>query len=313
MENKETNFISAVIYVDNLSTDIYDFLRSLIILFERYFRNYEIICIDDYLSNHIIENKIYQVKKETNCKALTIIKMAGDGKQKGREICMSAGRDFAVGDYVFEFDTTYKDYDESIIIAAYQKLFSGYDVVSAKPFRQMNSIGSRIFYKVFNNYSNLNYKLESDRFRIISRKAINRAEEFSKVSLYRKAIYFACGLNITSIDYKPVFCSEMKRSDSAKWETASDAIVLFTNIAYRISLFFSVLLAMVMLGFGIYVIIIYFGNNKPVEGWAPMMGMICLGFLVVFVLMAIHFKYMEIILRLLFKKQQYLISSVEKL
>ncbi len=312
IKEKEINFISAVVYVDELSIDIHNFLRSLISLFENRYKNFEIICVDDYMNNNVIESQIYQAKEETNCKALTIMRMAGRGK-KGLEICMTAGRDFAIGDYIFEFDTTYKDYDVSVVTEAYQKILSGYDVVTARSLKQKDPIESRIFYKVFNSCSNLSYELESDRFRVMSRKAVNRAEEFSKISPYRKAVYSACGLNIARIEYNPVPCRETKRPDSAKWETASDAIVLFTNVAYRISMFFSIMLSLVMLGFGIYVIIVYIGKNKPVEGWAPMMGMICLGFLVVFILMTIHFKYIEVILSLLFRKQQYIVSSVERL
>ena len=50
---------------------------------------------------------------------------------------------------------------------------------------------------------------------------------------------------------------------------ALDSLILFTDIASKISLALSSLMAIFMLGTGLYTVIVYFSTHKPVEGWAP--------------------------------------------
>lgn len=313
-KNKEMNFVSAIIYLGDLQrSGTGAFLRMINHVLSNNFFEYEIICVSESISDSAL-HEIHEFKEETKIRALTLIKMACGGIQgraQGLEKGMTAGMDAAIGDYVFEFDSSYKDYDEQIIMDAYFKIAEGYDIVSVLAPKMKFS--SKIFYSVYNRYSNTPHKLSTERFRVLSRRAINRVESYSKSIPYRKAIYAACGLSMASISYEPIKTSDSEYYDSARWETASDAIVLFTNIAYKISLFFSIIMALFMVAFGIYILIVYFGTNKPVEGWASITGVICLGFSGIFVLQAIIFKYLEMVVRLIFRKQQYLISSIEKL
>ena len=44
---------------------------------------------------------------------------------------MNAGRDIAIGDFVYEFDDIFVDYDEKVIMDVYYKLLTGNDIVAA--------------------------------------------------------------------------------------------------------------------------------------------------------------------------------------
>ena len=60
---------------------------------------------------------------------------------------------------------------------------------------------------------------------------------------------------------------------------AIDSLIIFTNLFERISLgisIFFVFFALCVLGYTVY---IYFGGIKPVEGWAPIMGVLSVSFL----------------------------------
>ena len=59
---------------------------------------------------------------------ITIINM---GFSHGLEAAMNAGIDLSIGDFVFEFDSCYMDYDKSLIMDVYFKSLEGYDIVSA--------------------------------------------------------------------------------------------------------------------------------------------------------------------------------------
>ena len=206
------------------------------------------------------------------------------------------------------------DYDSSVIMEAYRKTSEGYDIVSVKAPKEKVPFVSKIFYGIYNKYSGTPSRLSTERFRVLSRRAINRIESFSKIIPYRKAVYAFSGVRAASIEYHP---SEQKINSPAqnheRWNVASDAIILFTNVAYKISLLFSFIMASVMFFFGLYVVFVYFFLSRPVEGWAPLMGFLCLGFMAVFISQAFMFKYLEMILRLTFKKQQYIVSSIERI
>ena len=104
-----------------------------------------------------------------------------------------------------------------------------------------------------------------------------------------------------------------RQSERGRVNTATDALVLFTDLAYRVSLFFSAMMAVVMFGFGIYTVAAYFMSEKLVAGWSPLMGLLSLGFLSLFLLMTFMFKYLETIVKLLFKKQKYSVQTIENM
>jgi dolichol-phosphate mannosyltransferase len=58
---------------------------------------------------------------------------------------------------------------------------------------------------------------------------------------------------------------------------------------------------------------IYFGKDKPIEGWTTTMLLISFGFLGFFLLSTIIIKYLSLILELVFKKKSYIQEKIEKL
>ena len=308
--SKEMNFVSAIVYLNNANAITDAFIRTIAEVFSENFLKYEIICVDDNIGEEC--NKMLQkIKVENDIEALTVIHMAAGRKGiQGREHCMVAGRDIAIGDYIFEFDNPTMDYMPLTIMEAYFMSQKGYDIVSVS--REGKSrISSYFFYKLYNKFSKSPNKLDTETFRVLSRRAINRVESYSKTMPYRKAVYSFSGLAMTTIKYKSNTRQQQVR-DLGRWDTASDAIILFTNFAYKVALFLSVVMAVFMFVFGVYVVIVYFGANRPVTGWAPLMGVMCFGFLAVFILNAIVFKYLDMLIRLEFENYQYVVSSIDK-
>lgn len=309
MAKKETNFISSIIYLSKNSCNAAQFIIDLDDVLAKIFNNYEIICVNDGANDELIM-AIENIKLSCNCGNFTVVNMGG---YHGTEKSMVAGTDLSIGDYVFEFDSVDRDYPLEIIYEMYQKLFQGFDIVSAQALERPIRLTSRFFYYMFNNSSEFDEQLRSESFCIKTRKAINIAEEYGQIIPYRKAVDAACHLKRGCIFYTPIKHKKNVMRDATRLETGIDAIILFTNIAFKISLFFSISMSMVMLGFGIYVIAIYFGSYRQVEGWAPIMGVICLGFLGVFILLTNLFKHIELLLRLQFKKKLYTITSLKKI
>ena len=104
-------------------------------------------------------------------------------------------------------------------------------------------------------------------------------------------------------------CSNSARAFSS---FSLDSIILFTDVAYKFAISMVGLMMMFLLGTIIYTLVIYFSQN-PIEGWTTTMMLLSFAFFGLFAILTIMIKYLSILLDLIFKKQDYLIESIEKI
>lgn len=304
------NFISAVVYINNNAEQINKFLTNINLILKENFTRYEIICVND-ASTDETENAIHEFAKTLDDEIVILVNMS---YFQGLELSMSAGVDLAIGDFVYEFDSIKQDYDKNIILKIYEKCLEGYDIVSATSNKNQNKISS-VFYEIFNRYSNMQYKIHSETFRILSRRAINRIYSTSKNILYRKAIYASCGLKMINLIYKPtqkIKNKFNKESNKKRTETGINSLILFTNIGAKFSISMSILMILITILVAIYASVIFI-NKSPVQGWTTIMLFLSLAFGVLFILMTIIIKYLEIIIKIVFREKKYTVESVNKL
>lgn len=305
ISNKEKNYVSAVVYVHNNEEKIREFVNKINNVLNGTFEKYEIIFVNDASSDKTREI-ISEESKQITTGIVTTINMSF---LQGVETSMNAGIDFAIGDFVFEFDSIEMDYDISLVKDIYFKSLEGYDIVSAVP----NNIKmtSKMFYKVFNKYANMKNQLRTERFKIISRRGINRVDSMNVKIPYRKAVYANCGLKQTFIQYKTSTASQSKSTIKDRKELAIDSLLLFTDIGYKISIFMAVIMLLFTLFVAIYSICIFI-NGNPVAGWTTTMLFLSFAFFGLFSLLTILIKYTQLLLNLQFTKQDYIIEGIEK-
>ena len=193
--NKEKNFVSCVLYLHNDGAHIRDFLNTVCGTMEEHFEKYEIVCVNDCCMDNTIE-EIHQFLEESS--GNHVVSMINLSFYQGVEMAMNAGRDLAVGDFLFEFDRCLPDFEPSLIMDVYYRALEGYDVVAAAPRRDV-ALTSRLFYAVYNLGSRNTHKLRQERFRIISRRAVNRVNQMNAYIPYRKAMYMNCGLRADTL------------------------------------------------------------------------------------------------------------------
>jgi polyisoprenyl-phosphate glycosyltransferase len=307
---KENKFVSAVAYLYRDEEQVEKFIRILYPVLNDHFAQYEIIFANDGCSaGSMARIKDFVLKNKVP--AVSFVHM---GFHQGIELAMNAGVDLAVGDFVYEFDSLAVDYNQQLIIDIYQNALQGFDVVSAVP-RGRVSFSSRLFYAAFNRFSNSCGSLSTERFRILSRRAINRVGAFSKTISYRKAAYASSGLNIKALTYEPIISERVSNSDTFRLrkETAFDSLVIFTDFAYKVSLTLTIMLLSLTISGIIYTLVQYFGIHKPLEGWTTLMLMVSGGLSGVFMILAFILKYLSVIIELVLKKQKYLVQAVEKI
>ena len=264
MENKEKSFVSAVIYVHNAHDRLEGFLRTIIKVMESNFEHSEIICVNDFSDDDSL-SVIKTISNDAETTSITVVNMS---YYHGLELAMNAGVDMAIGDYVFEFDNTFIDYDPDMIMKVYRHALEGYDIVSASPDRK-EKFSSRLFYRIFDRYADIPSNMSTETFRVISRRVINRISSMNKSIFYRKALYANCGLKTDNIRY-PLVSKNRARTDkkekSYRSGLALDSLLLFTKVGYRFSMVMTFLMMFMSLLVVAYAVITYAMAN-PVAGW----------------------------------------------
>ncbi len=310
MLDKEKNFVSAVIYVHNAENRIEDFLKMVISVLENNFEYSEVICVNDSSEDNSLA-EIRRVSKIVTSANVSVIHM---GYFHGLEVAMDAGMDLAIGDFVFEFDSTVLDFGMAEVMGIYQRALQGYDIVSAVPDRK-ETLTSKLFYRVFDRYTNLSYGMHTESFRILSRRAINRVASMSRAVPYRKAIYASAGLETDMVMYQPnrSFVAKIdKKEQGYRARLAMDSLVLFTEVGYRLAMGMTAFMMLVSIFMVAYSVIVYVTAN-PVAGWTTTVLFFSIAFSGLFGILTIVVKYIQLLTSLVFRRKNYSFKNIEKL
>lgn len=310
-KNREKNFISAVIYVHNAEARIEAFLRTVVKVMEDNFEHSEIICVNDDSEDDSVA-VIKKVSKEAVHTSVSVLNMS---YYHGLEVAMNAGVDLSIGDFVLEFDSAILDFDEEEIMKVYRKSLEGYDIVSASPNCKQRAT-SNVFYYILNHFADYSYQMQTERFRILSRRVINRISGMNKTVPYRKAVYANCGLKTENLKYtvttgKTAIVKD-KREKKYRRDLAVDSLILFTEIGYRFSITMTIVMMIIAVLVAVYSVVIYLLSN-PVAGWTTTIFFMAFAFFGLFGILTIIIKYLQILVDLVFKRKKYSFESIEKL
>ena len=234
---------------------------------------------------------------------ITVVHMSA---LQSREACMNAGLDISIGDFVYEFDSLEVSFPWASVFQAYKMALKGNDVVSVCPSRLSGF--SALFYNLFNAHSNSPYKIRTNAFCLISRRALHRVHAISVYMPYRKAAYASCGLKCATLEYNGYFCDKL----DDRLRLAVESLLLYTQLGYRISAVLSIAMALVTMSAFIYALAIYC-LGSPIVGWTTIMLLTSFCFTGLFVGNTIAVKYLALLLEMRGKRERYLVENVEKI
>ena len=306
---KEKNFVSAVVYLHNEEAAVADFVRQIHATLLENFEQFEIICVND-ASSDASAARVKETAKELPGGAISIVNLSFF---QGQEAAMNAGIDLAIGDFVFEFERCYIDYAPQTVMDVYFHSLKGFDIVCATNGKGRLSAG--LFYRLFNRSSGAQYRLGAETFRVLSRRAINRVRAMSTTVPYRKALYASCGLKVDTLTYEPQnprFVPDTREQGRMKQDTALTSLILFTDVAYKLSIAMTVLMMLAAVGGGVYTLGVFL-LGKPVAGYTTTMMLLAGCFFGVFAILAIVIKYLSVLVDLAFRRQPYIVESIEKI
>lgn len=309
---KEKNFVSCIVYLHNEGSAVREFLQKICGVMRESFEKFEIVCVNDGCVDDTVEQVKAFLSEEEHKPVVSLINLS---YYQGVESAMNAGGDLAVGDFLFEFDSCLPDFPSSLIMEVYHRALEGYDVVAAAP-RFGVPLTSRLFYLVYNWSSRYRGKIRQERFRVVSRRAVNRVNQMNTYIPYRKAMYMNCGLKTDTICYdnkESARKSRNREERGSRSTLAADTLIIFTSVLEKLSLTVSVVLfGALLIMFG-YLIFSIFSEVRPVEGWLSIMSLMSFGFFMISVMLTLILKYLSLILNISFRRQRYVIEGVEKL
>lgn len=294
----EKNYISVVVYVHNDASKLPMFMDTLYGHISSKFENYEFIFVDDASTDKspaVIKEFFKEIPDTATLMTMSFY--------QGMEKSMVAGVDAAVGDYVYEFDSVNITYPVTTIWDVYLSAVNGNDIVAAVPSKS-RSLSSQLFYDVFNHFSDIDGKLRTEVFRIISRRAINRVYSMTATIPYRKAAYASCGLSNDYIEFTPSVKIGINDTDekNMRRKIGIDILILYTDMGYRLAMSLACIMILFTLFCIIFIIVIYCIGN-PVPGHVSTFGLASFGFFGVNSLLAVLIKYISLNLNITFKRQ----------
>ena len=297
--NKEKAFISAVIYVHNDSGTAAGFVETVYRKFIELFERFEIIVADDHSTDQTVET-LRQISRDFS-KPLTIIHMSSF---QGKEAAMNAGIDMAIGDYIYQMESTQDQFDAELLGKAFEAMRGKYDIMSVAP--RDTALSGRIFYQLFNASSGGSAQIGTECFSIVTRRAVNRVHAISEYLPYRKSAFAASGLPYQRM------CSDSVRAHerNTSFSTGVESLLLYTRLGYRFSAVITGVMLLLAVAELIYTIVI-FCMGIPIEGWTTLALFITFGFAGVFLIMSIVIRYLSLLLEIIFRRQRYLVSDVE--
>ena len=306
---KEKNFISVILYLFNAENTIENFLKNIDSFLSENFEDYEIIIVNNLSTDKSIE-KIKKIKNSLICNNLIIQDLA---RKHDVELAMLAGTEFAIGDYIFEFESTMIDFPINIIRELYDEAMSGYDIVGAVPENKQKT-SSKLFYRLLNKVSYLDLDLTTENFRIVSRRTLNKVLNLKEKIRYRKALYRYSGFPHKNVFYastKNNISTEIKNKN--KLNLAIDILFSFSNIGLKILMILSFVFFFISITIGIYAVIVYVFYETIIQGWTTTMLFLSFGFSGIFFSLGILGKYLSMILLQLHDRPNYIVKSIDRL
>nr|WP_284446416.1 glycosyltransferase [Paenibacillus hunanensis] len=292
-------------YVYNNEDTIFDTLIKMEQAISTYFKNYELIIVNDSSSDQTVEkarDAIKQIHGDT-----TIINLS---RKHGIESGMMAGLNKSIGDFVFEVESVDIDYPLDLLYNMFKTATGkGYDIVAATSGK--TSWKSRAFYKLLNSMSYLKLSLSTENVRLVSRRALNAMLNLKEKVRYRKALYEFTGYSKVLLKYEPSRMISTKKMNRENFSLAIDALVSFSNAGLKLSHYLSISFFLFSIFMGGYAFYNFFFNKYVVQGWTTLMILISFGFAGLFFITGILGEYIARILIEIQNRPFYSASSIE--
>jgi len=261
--------ISVIIPLLNESNLVTDLIRETMESLQLTGDAFEIICVDDGSTDKTVA-KLLHLKAQNNS-----VKIISLSRNFGLQAALTAGLDYAKGDYVVMMDGDFQDPPELIPVLLKKMQDTGADIVSAVREQRSEKLSRRIytgvFHRIFSSLSESEQISQAGNFSIMSKKAHQAILQFSEKNRYLPGIRNFIGFKHTVIlyDRPDRLRGDAKMSRKKLFSLAADAIYSFSKWPIKACLYFGLLGILIFLAAIVYTFFSKFTGLAPI-GWSSM-------------------------------------------
>lgn len=267
--NAESVHISVVTPAYKCSECIAELHRRLTIALGSITAKYEIIFVDDG-SPH----DDWQVIRAI-CNSDSRVRGIKLSRNFGQHRAITAGLDYARGDWVVVMDCDLQDRPEEIP-KLYQKAQEGFEIVLARRNGRNDSLYrkmiSKLFSLVYNYFGDIVVDNRVANYSICSKAVTESVCRFRERNRSFPLILGEVGFDRATVDveHAPRFAGESAYNFAKLMDFAIQCIVSGSNKPLRISIRFGFSLSLLSLIYGAFILVRYFTSSISVDGWTSL-------------------------------------------
>ncbi len=271
---RESNFrVSVIIPVFNEEGCLRIVTDKLLEILSAY-PGFELLFIDDGSSDNSLS-----ILRELHASDLRI-NFLSFSRNFGHQNALRAGIMYAGGDCIISMDGDLQHPPE-VIPELIEKWQDGYDIVYT--IRKDDTATSlykkftaRMFYKLMNAVSDINFQQGEADFRLIDKTAAAELNKLSENAIFFRGIVKWLGYKQIGVEYIPDkrIWGRTKYSRKKMFALAVSGITGFSIKPLRISTLFGVVIAFLSIFYGLYALYVKFFTDQSVEGWTSVFFMV---------------------------------------
>ncbi|MEI0579824.1 hypothetical protein [Brachyspira pilosicoli] len=217
-----------------------------------------------------------------------------------------AGLEFSKGDIVFVIKDLSINKLEDYLDNLYESNKKGIDssFLTSKYYR----LKDKLTISLISIFSKHKLKNVYDIIFLVTRRVINAITEDNSKTTPISYVIRDIGYN-----YNEFECNIRDKKYYMSKQTRSVYLLLFSEASSNFAASLSLLSAIIAIVTGIYALIIYLSNNKPVEGWTTTFLFLSFSFTMIFAIFSIIIRYLSVIQKELYNKPNFRVKSVSKL
>lgn len=228
---------------------------------------FEVVCVDDGSTDSTLQ-KLLDFRNKNS-----LLKVISFSRNFGLQSALTAGLDFAKGDYVIMMDGDFQDPPE-LIPVLFNKIKEGHtDIVTAVRDQRNEKLSRKIFtdifHRIFSQVSEEQQVANAGNFCILNRKAHRAILQFTERNRYMPGIRNFVGFKHEFIEFdRPERLEGKAKMSRRKLLTlAADAIYSFSKWPIKACLYFGLLGILIFLGAIVYTFISKITGIAPI-GWS---------------------------------------------
>ncbi|MDQ7047612.1 MAG: glycosyltransferase family 2 protein [Sulfurovum sp.] len=262
--------ISIVTPVYGCSTCLDKLYERLVATLTQITEDFEIIMVNDSSPDTAWKIIKELAEKDNRVKGINF------SRNFGQHRAITAGLDYAKGDWVVVMDCDLQDQPEEIL-KLYDKALEGFDVVFGKRHQRKDSffkqLGSSLFYKILDYFTDSKIDNSIANFSIVSANVVRKLKELREQNRLYPLFVNWVGFKRIDINIEHARREEGKSSYtlSKLINLAIDGIVSQSNKPLRLSIKFGFILSALSLLYTMFLMVRYLLQGTPVEGWTSVM------------------------------------------